>query len=89
MFVDTCRFASTYLAGIGGDYDGDTVTSKGVYTREANDELEAYNNSKANFITFGCNPLREPTADSYQAIFSLTRVLSSAKITKSSDIQYK
>lgn len=37
-FVDTLRFSNCYLSGIGGDYDGDQCTCKGVYTREANDE---------------------------------------------------
>ena len=29
-----------YLDSIGGDYDGDMVTIKGVYTDEANAELK-------------------------------------------------
>lgn len=87
-FVDTLRFNNTYLAGIGGDYDGDQCTCKGVYTREANDELSALMDSKQNYITFGGSPLREPGADSMQALYALTKVLSTTKITKSSSIQY-
>ena len=87
-FVDTLRFSNTYLAGIGGDYDGDQCTCKGVYTREANAELDAFMNSKQNFITFGGAPLREPGADSMQALYALTKVLSTTVITKSSTIQY-
>ena len=88
-FVDTLRFSNTYLAGMGGDYDGDQCTCKGVYTREANKELDEFMNSKQNFITFGGSPLREPGADSMQAIYALTKVLSTTAITKSSAIQYK
>lgn len=88
-FVDTLRFSNTYLAGIGGDYDGDQVTCKGVYTREANEELRTFMNNKQNFITFGCKPLREPGSDSLQSIYALTKVLSTTKITKSEAIQYK
>lgn len=87
-FVDTLRFSNTYLVGIGGDYDGDQCTCKGVYTREANDELHQLMNSKQNFITFGGSPLREPGADSMQALYALTKVLSTTNITKSSSIEY-
>ena len=47
MFVDTFSMSNLYLGAIGGDYDGDTITLKGVYTNEANDELKAYMNTKA------------------------------------------
>jgi hypothetical protein len=89
VFVDTLRFSNLYLNSIGGDYDGDQCTCKGVYTREANEELENYMNSKANFITFSCTPLRQPGADTYNAIYSLTKILSDTKVTSSSSIVYK
>ena len=88
-FVDTLRFSNCYLSGIGGDYDGDQCTCKGVYTREANDELKSYMNSKTNFITFGCAPLREPGDDVFHALYGLTKILSTTKVTDSKAIQYK
>lgn len=87
-FVDTLRFSNMYLSGIGGDYDGDQCTCKGVYTREANDELQEYMNSKQNFITYGCSPLREPGADCYQSMYALTKILSTVKVTPSNNILY-
>ena len=84
-------FSNTYLAAMGGDFDGDQITVKGVYTEEANDELKFYReNSKQQFITFGCRPLKPIVADSVQAIFALTKILNedSAKITKSENIKY-
>lgn len=89
IFSDTLKFSNTYLASIGGDFDGDQCTCKGVYTREANDELENFMHSKQNFVTFGCKPLKEPGADSIQAMYVLTKVLSDSKITNSNNIQYK
>ena len=71
-----------------GDYYGDQCTCKGVYTREANDELQEYMNSKQNFITYGCSPLREPGADCYQSMYALTKILSTVKVTPSKSIQY-
>ena len=88
-FIDTLRFSNLYLPGIGGDFDGDQCTCKGVYTREANDELRDLMNSKQNFITFGCAPLREPGSDSYQAIYALTKILSTVNVTPSDKIEYK
>ena len=70
-------------------FDGDQCTCKGVYTREANDELKKYQYSKANFISFGCNPLKKPGDDSIQAMYALTKILSSVKVTPTDSIQYK
>ena len=88
-FVDTLRFSNTYLASIGGDFDGDQCTCKGVYTREANAELDNYMNSKQNFITFGCGALKEPGSDSIQSMYALTKILSTTNVTASNKIQYK
>ena len=88
-FVDTLRFSNLYLNSIGGDYDGDQATCKGVYTREANAELDNFMNSKQNFITFGCKPLKEPGSDSIQSMYALTKILSTVKVTPSDKIQYK
>lgn len=81
-FVDTLKLSNLYLPGCGGDYDGDQITCKGVYTLEANDELEEFMHSKANLINFGCKPLRESEGDVIQSIYALTKVLSDTKLTK-------
>ena len=39
MFIDSVQFSNAHLESIGGDYDGDTVSDKGVYSVEANEEL--------------------------------------------------
>ena len=87
-FADTLRFSNAYLDSIGGDFDGDQCTCKGVYTREANDELEQFMHSKQNFVTFGCKPLKQPGSDSIQAMYALTKVLSDTTITPSDKIMY-
>lgn len=81
LFVDSARISNLYLKGMGGDFDGDTISSKGVFIEESNEELEEFVNSKQNFIDFAGNPLRYPGDDSIQAIYSLTRVLSDTKLT--------
>ena len=40
--------SNVYLKAIGGDYDGDQVTVKSVFSQEANEEAE----KKMNYITF-------------------------------------
>ena len=81
LFSDTLNISNCYLKGMGADYDGDTSTSKGVFTEEANAEMEEFMNSKANFINFSCKPSKTPGDDVYQAIYSLTKVLSSTKLS--------
>ena len=88
LFVDSLRMSNLYLAAMGGDYDGDQITCKGVYTNEANDELEEFMNSKQNFVGFGTDSTKTVTDDSIQAIYALTKVLSDTKITDSKDIKY-
>ena len=45
--------------------------------------------SKQNLVTYGCKPLREPGADSIQAIYALTKILSDVKVTDSKAIEFK
>ena len=77
---------NNYLKGMGGDYDGDQITCKGVYTEEANEECEKFMNSIGNFINFGGKPSKVPGDDTVQALYALTKVLSTTKLTK--DIKF-
>ena len=81
-FVDTMKISNLYLPGMGADFDGDQITCKGVYTLEANDELEEFMHSKENLINFGCKPLRESEGDVIQSIYALTKVLPDTKLTE-------
>lgn len=87
-FIDTMRLSNLYLPAMGGDFDGDQITCKGVYTTEANDELREFMNSKENFLDFGCKPLRMSTADVIQSLYNLTKILNGTRVTPSSNIQY-
>lgn len=50
-FIDTIRFSNSYLEGLDGDYDGDQITAKIVWTQEGNEECERVMNSKAFFLS--------------------------------------
>lgn len=71
-FVDTLTISNLFLEGIGGDYDGDQTTVRIPFTREANEELEGYMNSKSFYINLGANNIRVPIHDAIQSMYSLT-----------------
>ena len=72
MFIDTFVMSNLYLGAIGGDYDGDTIVLKGVYTNEANDELKAYMNTKANYVDLGGHIIRGPSKEAIISMYTLT-----------------
>ena len=80
-FIDTLQFSNLLLKGFTADFDGDQCTVKGVYTKEANEELSNYITSKANYITGGGENIKFVDGDAIQAIFSLTRVLDKSLLT--------
>ena len=75
MFVDSLNLSNLYLDGMGGDYDGDTVTLKIAFTKEANEELDRVMNSNFNFIDVGGRGVRKATNESVQAMYNMTLVL--------------
>ena len=79
-FIDTLMMSNLMLDAIGGDFDGDQSSSKGVFTKEANDELIKYINSKANYIGFSGRCIRTSSKEAIQSIFDLTRVLGNTKL---------
>lgn len=57
---------------------------------EANEELREFMHSNANFMDFGCKPLRDSTGDAIQSVYALTKILNDtkSKITPSENISY-
>ena len=75
-FVDTCMLPNTSLKFIAGDYDGDTVTSKSLYSIEANNELKNQLNSKRHYISFGGLNIAETSNEGMECLYNLTMNLS-------------
>lgn len=71
-FIDTLNISNVYLGIIDGDYDGDQVTVKSVYSIEANNELRNQLNSKRHFIALGGNNVMETTNEGVAALYALT-----------------
>ncbi|MEI2420707.1 hypothetical protein V6O07_10575, partial [Arthrospira platensis SPKY2] len=72
-FVDTLNISNLYLAGLGGDYDGDQVTVRGIFTQEANKELEDYMTSKKNILSISGSNIRKTEKEALQAIYNFTK----------------
>lgn len=81
-FIDSLNISNCYLGSIGGDYDGDMVTIKGVFTEEANQELKEQLNSNRHYIDLGCSPAVECTKEAIQSLFSLTLTFDSDLLTE-------
>ena len=54
------------------DFDGDQSSSKGVFTKEANDECMKYINSKLNYIGMDGKNIRVTQNEAVQAVYTLT-----------------
>lgn len=72
-FLDTVTMSNVYLAGLGGDYDGDQTTIKSVFSQEANAECEKILHSKSNILTLCGSNIRKTTNEGIQTIYMLTR----------------
>lgn len=79
LFVDTMNIANMYLGAICGDYDGDQVTVKGVWTNEANSELDKQLNSKKHYIGLAGKNVRTGSNEAIQCLYSLTLILKDSK----------
>lgn len=72
-FYDSLQMSNIFLTGLGGDYDGDQVTVRGVWSQQANDEAEQILNSRRNIFTSMGNSLRDVNKDAVQGIHAFTK----------------
>ena len=79
LFIDTLQFTNLNLMSIGGDYDGDQVGVKGVWSVEANEECMKIIESKSYFLDLNCVNIKVSTHEAVQSIYSLTKVLDADK----------
>lgn len=82
MFIDTLNLSNAMIKVMGGDYDGDQVTVKGVFFEESNAELKAYINSKRQFIDLGGTNMRIVSKEGAQCLYNLTLILPESQVTK-------
>ena len=73
LFVDTVRMSNLYLKGLGGDYDGDQITVKGLFTQEANEEARQIMKSKSHILNASGNNMRASSNEAIQTLYMLTK----------------
>ena len=74
-FIDVALPNNVRLDSIGGDFDGDTVSSKALYSIEANAELDKTINSKKHYLSLGGENIMYTTKECIQSLYNLTLVL--------------
>lgn len=72
-FTEVTNLSNVYLKGINGDYDGDQITLKGVFSQEANLEAEKIMRSNSQFITMNTTNKRTSEIESIQTLYMMTR----------------
>ena len=80
-FIDSLNMCNGYLDSIGGDYDGDQVSVKGIYSAEANAELDQQMNSKIHYIGLDGLSVMDVGKEAKQSLYCLTMVLSNSNLT--------
>ena len=81
-FIDSLNLCNGYLDSIGGDYDGDQVSVKGIYSAEANAELDQQMNSKIHYIGLDGISVMDVGKEAKQSLYCLTMVLPNSNLTE-------
>lgn len=87
-FIDVALPNNVRLDSIGGDYDGDTVSSKALYSIEANEELYKAVNSKKHYISLGAQNAMKSSKECIEALYALTMVLPEDKDRLTKNIEF-
>ena len=74
-FIDVALPNNVRLDSIGGDFDGDTISSKPPFSIEASEELYDVVNSKKHYISLDGMNAMNVTKEGLQALYNLTLVL--------------
>lgn len=72
-FIDSYKVCPLYLPGLDGDHDGDQITSKIIFSKEANEEAERIMMSKSNLIAIDGTSIRNIGNEGVQTLYTLTR----------------
>lgn len=72
MFRDSLCQSNLYLKGLGGDYDGDQETVRGVWDINANKECDKQIYEKRNLLNIAGQLIRTTEKEAIQTFYSLT-----------------
>lgn len=72
-FIDSYKICPLYLPGLDGDHDGDQITSKIMFSVEANEDAERVMMSKSNILTIDGASIRSIGNEGIQTLYTLTK----------------
>lgn len=72
-FIDTISVSNLHLAGYRGDYDGDTLSGKLLFTLEANEETEEKIHSLTHYLTVNGDLIRTLGNEALLCMYNMTR----------------
>ena len=73
LFNDTVTMDNAYLKGLGGDYDGDQITVKGVYSEEANKEADEIMHSAKHYVNIAGGMMRVVENEAFLTFYNMTK----------------
>lgn len=82
QFIDTLVMSNSHCDGMGADYDGDTLSARGIYSDEANDECEEIMNKKMSALNITGNNSKVVSKEVFQSLYELTKECPSNMQTK-------
>lgn len=75
MFTDSMRMFSVYLAAMGADYDGDQISTQGVFTQEGNEDVYKHMKEVSNVVGINGEIMREFPNVVPHGIYGLTYMI--------------
>lgn len=88
MFEDTISMSNPTVGAAGGDYDGDTVICKPIYSIEANAEMQAFLNSKGNFNQLDGVNTKTASKEGIVCLYTLTNCPDKSWDSKFNEMQF-
>jgi DNA-directed RNA polymerase beta' subunit len=72
-FIDTVQFSNSHLSGLGADFDGDMVTIRSIYTKEANEEASKLIESPRSLVDVTGRVNKSLSNEGILGMFELTK----------------
>ena len=73
QFLDTLKISNLYLEGLGGDYDGDMLTIKGLWTKESIQNAKEIREKKSFLLNTGGFNMRTVSQEAIQVMYTLSK----------------
>ena len=85
QFIDTLVLSNSHLDGMGADYDGDTVSVRGIWSDEANEEAEQIMSSKMSALNITGANAKGVAKEVFNSMYELTKIGGEGKTLSESE----